>query len=73
MRKVMLLILALLTVAGAIGTSAPAAEAVGGGGSGSPNCRWTCNCAGTPVCTCNPGTTGFCGYPSIQCPQIYTC
>ena len=71
MRKVTLLILALLTVAGAIGTSARTAEAVGG--SGSPNCRWTCNCAGTPVCTCNPGTTGFCGYPSISCPQIYTC
>lgn len=70
MRKVMLLIVALLTVAGAVGTSAPAAAV---GGSGSPNCRWTCNCAGTPVCTCNPGTTGFCAYPSIGCPQIYTC
>lgn len=70
MRKVMLLILALLTVAGAIGTSAPAAEAVGG--SGSPNCRWTCNCAGTPVCVCTGGA-GFCSYPSIQCPQVYNC
>ncbi len=69
MRKVMLLILTLLTVAGAIGTSVPAAEAVGGGGSS--NCRWTCNCAGTPVCVCTG--PGFCAYPSIQCPQIYTC
>jgi hypothetical protein len=71
MRKVTLLILALLALAGAIGSSLPAAEAVES--SGSPNCRWTCNCAGTPVCTCNPGTTGFCAYPPIGCPQIYTC
>ncbi len=72
MRKVTLLILALLAFVGALGTSSPVAEAVGG--SGSPNCRWTCNCAGTPVCTCNPGTTGFCVYPpDIGCPQIYNC
>jgi hypothetical protein len=69
MRKVTLLILTLLTVAGAIGTSAPAV-AVGGGGT--PGCKWTCNCAGTPVCICT-STSGLCSYPSIQCPQIYTC
>lgn len=69
MRKVTLLILALLTVAGAIGTSAPAIEAAGGGPS--PGCSWSCNCAGTPVCTCVSGS-GFCGAP-IGCPQIYTC
>jgi hypothetical protein len=71
MRRVTLLILALLTVAGAIGTSIPAVEAAGGGGT--PGCNWTCNCAGTPVCRCASGTTGFCSYPSIQCPQVYTC
>ena len=70
-RKVMLLILALLTLAGAIGTSS-VTEAVGGGGT--PGCTWTCNCAGTPVCTCAPGTTGFCVYPpNIGCTQGYNC
>jgi hypothetical protein len=72
MRKVMLLILALLTVAGAIGTSIPAAEAVGGGG-GTPNCHWTCTCTGAAVCQCAPGTTGFCSDPPIGCAQIITC
>ena len=71
MRKAMLLILALLTVAGAIGTSIPAAEAVGGGGSSV--CNWTCTCTGAAVCKCPAGTTGFCSYPPIGCPQIITC
>ena len=70
MRKVTILTLILLAVAVAIGI--PAAEAVGGGGT--PGCAWTCNCAGTPVCTCQPGTTGFCVYPpNIGCTQGYNC
>jgi hypothetical protein len=72
MRKAKLLFLALLTVAGAVGTSVPATEAAGGGGT--PGCRWTCNCAGTPVCVCNPGITGFCvSPPNIGCTQGYNC
>jgi hypothetical protein len=70
MRKVKFLFLALLVVVGAIGTSVPATEAAGGGGT--PGCNWTCNCAGTPVCTCTSGS-GFCAYPPIGCAQIYTC
>lgn len=68
MRKVTLVFLALLTVAGAIGTLPPT-EAAGGGPS--PGCSWSCNCAGTPICTCVSGS-GSCGAP-IGCPQIYTC
>lgn len=74
MRKVTLLILALVTVAGAIGTS-PATEAVGGGvRPGTPGCNWTCNCAGSLVCVCAPGVTGSCPYPpNIACSQGYNC
>jgi hypothetical protein len=71
MRKILFVILAVLAVAGAL-VSAPPAEAVSGGGS--PNCHWACDCTGSPVCVCNPGTTGFCVYPpNIGCPQVYTC
>lgn len=69
MKKVTLLILVLVTLALAVVTSVPAAQAKGGG-----VCFWTCDCTGTPVCTCPPGTTGFCIYPpNIGCPQVYTC
>ena len=72
MRKVTLLMMVLLTLALAVVTTIPAAEAAKGGGT--PGCFWTCDCTGSPVCTCPPGTTGFCVYPpNIGCPQIYTC
>lgn len=70
MRKVTILTLVLLAAAVAVGV--PAAEAVGGGGTSV--CAWTCNCAGQPVCTCPPGTSGFCVYPpNIGCTQVYNC
>ena len=72
MRRVLLLIVALLTVAGALGTSMPTAEAVGGGGT--PGCSWQCTCSGSLVCTCVAGVTGSCVYPpNIACTQGYNC
>jgi hypothetical protein len=64
------MILAVLAVIGAIVTTPPA-EAVSGGGS--PNCHWGCSCTGSPVCICNPGTTGSCGTLNIACAQVITC
>lgn len=72
MRKLTLLILALLMVTGAVVTAPPAVEAVSGGGT--PGCAWTCDCAGRPVCTCAAGISGFCvSPPNIGCAQSFNC